>query len=490
MASTTSRRSFLIGLAAGAAVVGFDPLSRSWVTEADAADATTVLDVPPLDGELLTDAASRDAAADDFGHIVHRRPFAVLRPGSVDDIVTMVRFANAHLIHVAARGQGHSTFGQPQVEDGLVIDMSTLSAVHHVGTDRAVVDGGAVWSSLLTSALAQGRTPPVLTDYIELSVGGTLSVGGIGGTTHRHGLQVDNVLELQVVTGEGQLVTCSPHRHRRLFDAVLAGLGQSALIVRATVRLVPAAEQARTYLLSYVDLATFTADQRRLVTEERFDYVEGQVLPGAGGGWTFLLEAATFYTPPDVPDDARLLDGLRYEPGSEQIVDQSLFDFQNRLAPAVEFLKSIGVWFHPHPWLNLFLPGSRADGYLADVFAELTPDDLGGGPILLYPFLRARLTKPLARVPDEPVVFLLGLLRTAPPDDPQVVDEMITGNRDLFEQARRIGGKQYPIGSIPFSRSDWARHFAPEFGRLAAAKALDDPRRILTPGQGIFPTRG
>ncbi|MGH8823757.1 MAG: FAD-binding protein, partial [Jiangellaceae bacterium] len=88
------------------------------------------------------------------------------------------------------------------------------------------------------------------------------------------------------------------------------------------------------------------------------------------------------------------------------------------------------------------------------------------------------------------VVFLLGLLRTAPPDDPQVVDEMITGNRDLFERARRIGGKQYPIGSIPLSRSDWARHFAPEFGRLAAAKALHDPRRILTPGQGIFPTRG
>ena len=484
MASITSRRSFLTGLVVGATVVGFDPLGRSWVSEADA-DTTTVIDVPPLDGELLTDTASRDAAADDFGHIVHRRPFAVLRPGSVGDIVSMVRFANVHRIQVAARGQGHATFGQPQVDDGLVIDMSTWSTVHHVRPDSAVVDAGALWSSLLTSALAQGSTPPVLTDYIELSIGGTLTVGGIGGTSHRHGLQVDNVLELQVVTGEGELVTCSPHRRRRLFDAVVAGLGQSALIVRATVRLVPAAELARTYLLPYVDLATFTGDQRRLVAEQRFDYVEGQVLPGAGG-WTYLLEAATFYTPPDAPDDDRLLDGLGYEPGSEQIADQSLFDFQNRLAPVVAFLKAIGVWFHPHPWLNLFVPGSRADAYLSDVFAELTPDDLGGGPILLYPFLRARLTTPLLRVPDEPIVFLLGLLRTAPPDDQNALTEMIAGNRDLFERARAVGGTQYPIGSVPFSRVDWVRHFGPEYGRLVAAKARYDPRRILTPGQGIF----
>ena len=65
MPSTTSRRSFLISMAAGAAVVGFDPLGRSWVTEADA--ATTLAGIPPLDGELLTDPASLQQAANDLG---------------------------------------------------------------------------------------------------------------------------------------------------------------------------------------------------------------------------------------------------------------------------------------------------------------------------------------------------------------------------------------------------------------------------------------
>ena len=39
------------------------------------------------------------------------------------------------------------------------------------------------WATVLDAALASGTTPPVLNDYMHLSVGGTLSVGGIGGTS-------------------------------------------------------------------------------------------------------------------------------------------------------------------------------------------------------------------------------------------------------------------------------------------------------------------
>ncbi|HEY9377978.1 MAG TPA: FAD-binding protein [Jiangellaceae bacterium] len=480
MSSTISRRSFLISLAAGATVVGFDPLGRSWVTEAEAAP---LVGIPPLDGELLTDPASLQQAANDFGHIVHRTSRAVLRPGSVDDIVTMVRFCNRHLIPVAARGQGHSTFGQPQVEDGLVIDMGPLSTVHHVGADRAVVDAGTVWSEVLTAALEEGKAPPVMTDFLELSVGGTLTVGGIGGTTFRHGFQVDNVLSLEVVTGEGRLVTCSPRRNRDLFEAVLAGLGQCALIVRATVRMVRATELVRVYLLTYSDLAAFTSDQRLLIADGRFDYVEGQVVPDPAGGWSFLLEAAKFFTPPRLPDDEVLLDGLQFDSGGMQEPDLTYSEFQNRLA----FLPSIPGWTtDPHPWINLFVPASFVDDYVSDVLVDLEAGDVNG-PILLYPFWSRRATRPMLQIPDQRVVFLLALLRTAVPV-PSVpsVDEMLRSNRELFEQARDVGGKQYPIGAIPFTRSDWRDHFGDQWDRLVAAKRRYDPNRILTPGQGIF----
>jgi len=89
----------------------------------------------------------------------------------------------------------------------------------------------------------------VLTAYLGLTVGGTLSIGGVGTTTFRHGAQVDHVHELQAVTGEGQLVMCSETRHRDLFEAALAGQGQCAIMTRAVLRLVPAAGMVREYVL-------------------------------------------------------------------------------------------------------------------------------------------------------------------------------------------------------------------------------------------------
>jgi hypothetical protein len=88
----------------------------------------------------------------------------------------------------APQGERHSTFGRSQVPSGIVADMSTLRSIGAVEGDRVVAEAGATWSDVLRATLAQGKTPPVLTDYLELSVGGTLIVGGIGGTTSAFGV--------------------------------------------------------------------------------------------------------------------------------------------------------------------------------------------------------------------------------------------------------------------------------------------------------------
>lgn len=304
MPHTPSRRTVLRGVTlTGAAVIGFDPGARSWATPeagsgsgsepgsaSTSASGRNLVGIPPLDGTLVMDDASLSAASEDYGHIVHRRPAAVLRPGSVRDVVAMVRFCNRHRLPVAPRGQGHATNGQAQVEGGLVVETATLADIGPVRPHSATVTvgAGARWSEVAKAAIAHGLTPPVFTDYLELSVGGTLSVGGLGGQSHRHGAQVDNVAELQVVTGAGEFVRCSPTRHPDLFHAVLAGLGQCAIVVGATLRLVTAPRTVRHYLLPYDDLQTFLDDQRILVQEGRFDYVEGQVAPDADGAFRVL----------------------------------------------------------------------------------------------------------------------------------------------------------------------------------------------------------
>jgi FAD/FMN-containing dehydrogenase len=478
------RRRFLTGAVTATAVIAFDTIGRSWVTAAEALPPGAVA-VPGLDGDLVTDPGSLAEAADDFGHIVHHTPVAVLRPGSVRDIVLIVRYANQHGIRVAMRGQGHTTFGQAQVDGGVVIDSRTLATIHRISGDRAVVDAGVLWLDLARAAIADGLTPPVFTDYVGLSVGGTLGCGGIGGTTQHFGLQVDNVLALDVVTGDGRLVRCSPEADRRLFEAVLGGLGQFAILVRATIRLVPAPTNARGYQLYYPDLGSYLADQRRLLADGRFGSLQGQAIRNAADtGWEFFVDAAAYYTAPHPPDDTALVGGLSF--GRMAVLEYSFFDWVNRLAPTIEFLKQIGAWGLPHPWLDVFLPASRTAHIVQSVLADLTLADTGQGPVLLYPFSSGRLHRPFVEMPDEDVAFLFSLLRTAVPPAPDLVARLVADNRAVYEQARDAGGKRYPIGAVVLSEADWRDHYGPDWPAFAAAKARYDPRHVLTPGQGIF----
>ncbi|UWE11384.1 FAD-binding protein [Actinacidiphila bryophytorum] len=506
-----TRRTVLHSMAAGAAVVAFDPSARSWIAgparphpaQPAGTAGNGLAGVPKLDGTLLTDPASLAADADDFGHSVHRLPAAVLRPGSVADVVAMVRFCNTHRIQVAARGQGHGTNGQAQVADGLIIETATLDAIGPVrtlaagtaagaGTGTVTVGAGAVWSAVVQATLAHGLTPPVFTDYLELSVGGTLSVGGLGGQSHRYGAQVDNVTALQVVTGAGELVSCSPTRRPDLFRAVLAGLGQCAVIVSATLRLVTAPTSVRHFLLPYTDLATYLDDQRRLVDDARFAYVEGSIAPDASGAFTGYVIEATAYGPPagPEPDDTALLRGLRYDrSGAVTAETLGYFDFLNRLAPGVAALEAAGVWAWAHPWLNLLLPGDCAAALAGSVLDQMAGQDTGpGGVVLLYPLSSARLHTPLLRVPDDPVPYLLAVLWTLDPADPAAVAARVTANHAVYETVRAAGGTQYPVGSIPMTPADWHTQYAAAWPEFTAAKHRYDPHNLLAPGQHVFPT--
>jgi FAD/FMN-containing dehydrogenase len=116
-------------------------------------------------------------------------------------------------------------YGQAQVADGIVIDSATVNRVRWSSDNTPDAQPGALWGHVAKAALARGLTPPVMPAALGLLVGGTLSVGGTGEMSDRAGAQVDHVLELDVITGAGQRVPCSPERSEELFRMMLAGLG-------------------------------------------------------------------------------------------------------------------------------------------------------------------------------------------------------------------------------------------------------------------------
>lgn len=148
-------------------------------------------------------------AAKDFGNRCSFMPDAVLYPKSVSDISTLVKhvydLGPSSELTIAARGHGHSFEGQAQAYKGVVVNMESLRVPEmsfHTGKRPYVdVSGGELWINILRESLKRGLTPRSWTDYLHLTVGGTLSNAGISGQAFKHGPQINNVYQVQVVTG-------------------------------------------------------------------------------------------------------------------------------------------------------------------------------------------------------------------------------------------------------------------------------------------------
>lgn len=173
-----------------------------------------------LTNKLLTDPESIRMASTDFGNIVQEIPLGILQPSCCEEIVDLVRAAysddnSSVLFPIAARGHGHSVRGQALARGGVVVDMTSLASKQGgTGGGAAIavswsallghyadVGGGQLWRDLLEETLGHGLAPVSWTDYLYLTVGGTLSNGGISGQTFRYGPQISNVHEMDVITG-------------------------------------------------------------------------------------------------------------------------------------------------------------------------------------------------------------------------------------------------------------------------------------------------
>ncbi|MFJ7213588.1 FAD-binding protein [Amycolatopsis sp. NPDC098790] len=438
---------------------------------------TNVFSHLSFDGTMVIDPAETAFAATDFGGIVGYPPLAVLRARSTADIEAVLPVAAANNISVVPRGCGHTSLGQAQALDGLVIDLTALDEVHDLTEDQVTVDAGATWNSLLAHTLQYGLTPRVLTDYLGTSIGGTLSAGGIGGTSHRYGVQTDNALALDVVTADGATRHCSPTELPDLFHAVLGGFGQCGVIVRATLPLIPAPARVRRVKVYYPTIDELVANQRSLLAEGRFDFLQGEILP-TPGGWVYMLDVASYYTPPHEPYDDVLASGIGFVASRDKIEDLTYWEFATRLDETVTYLEGTGEWETPHPWPNLLLPDAELDAFTSGIMADLEHADMGAsGLILLYPMTTAAFGTPLFRLPEGSTIYLVAGLRFA--TDAAKAQDMVTKNRRWYDAAVSVGGTSYPTGAIPFTSADWTRHLGTAQAVLAEAKARYDPSNLF-----------
>lgn len=467
---------FVRSLVAGTVVLGFDQLRRTWLTANHKSQAVTR--VPELAGQLLLDLDTRTAHVNDGGYMVGATPAAVLLPACAADVAIMLRYAGDMGMRVAVRGQDDQSFGA-EPEQGvdraaLLIDLGTLDKVHAVDADSMHVDAGAPWHVVVEAALRHGLTPPVLTEFLDRSVAATLAIGGLGAASGLHGAQIDNAFALEVATGAGQLLTCSAEHNRDLFEAVLGGQGQCAVITKAWLRLVRAPAKVRAITVAYASLDVLMDDLLLVRRQARFDQAHALIAPDLQGGWFYLLSMAHHFDPPRQPDEAELTVGMNFLSGTRHSADVTYVEYIHRMPR---------TGASSYPVIGMVLPESTVGDYVETALDLLrTKQDLVA---LLYSWDMTRFTRPLMRKPAVRDAVGVVMLRYSRPSH-DVTERVRNVDLALFRHGREMGGSFYPINPVNMTRQDWERHYGTALEALAQAKRLYDPFNVLASGPDLF----
>jgi len=219
------------------------------------------------------------------------RPDVTVSCTGTGDVVDAVRFARENNYTVAVRGGGHSIAGLSAIDGGLLIDLAPMSTVK-VDAERklAHVQGGALWSDVDKATQEYGLATPggVVSDT---GVAGLTLGGGYGWLRRKHGLSCDNVIEAELVTADGEVLTASAEENPDLYWAIRGGGGNFGIVTSFTFALHPVGPEV-------AFSATFYP------IEEYAQVLRGwrEYLEGAPNEVTSVCVGITFPANPEMPE--------------------------------------------------------------------------------------------------------------------------------------------------------------------------------------------
>jgi FAD/FMN-containing dehydrogenase len=212
---------------------------------------------------------------------IDRHPALVARCTGVADVLAAVRFARDRGLLTAVRSGGHSFPGHSTCDGGIVIDLRPMRGIRVdpvARTSRA--QAGVLLGELDRETQAFGLAAPAgIVTHTGLA-GLTLG-GGIGWIMRKHGLTIDQLVSVDLVTAGGELVKASETENPDLFWGVRGGGGNFGIVTEFEFRLVPlgpqvmagpvfwAMEDARQVLRFYRDWIAGCPDELMTIVVQR-----------------------------------------------------------------------------------------------------------------------------------------------------------------------------------------------------------------------------
>jgi FAD/FMN-containing dehydrogenase len=164
------------------------------------------------------------------------------------------------------------------------LDTSGLTGVISIDIAGRTADvaGMCTYEDLVAATLPHGLAPLVVPQLKTITLGGAVTGLGIESTSFRNGLPHESVLEMDILTGAGELVTASPSQNAELFRAFPNSYGTLGYAVRLRIELEAVEPFVELTHLRFHTLADLVAAMEGIVDTggydgRRVDYLDGVV---------------------------------------------------------------------------------------------------------------------------------------------------------------------------------------------------------------------
>lgn len=423
---------------------------------------------------------------------VDRRPALVVRCAGPSDVMQAVRFAGQHELLTAVRAAGHNIAGKAVCDDGLLIDLSGMRSVRVDRDQRRVwVEPGATLADLDRETQAFGLATPVGINSTTGVAGLTLG-GGFGWITRKFGMTIDNLLEVDIVTADGEMRRASAEETPDLFWALRGGGGNFGVVTGFSFQLHPLGPDVLSGLIIHpLPEATELLPHYRAFTDAAPDEV---------AAWVVLRKAPPL---PFLPEDWH---------GREVLVFAACYagnmaEGEKALAPLRALGTPIVDVIGPHPFTAwqaafdpLLTPGAR-NYWKSHDFKELSDelcaqvvDYAGRLPTPDCEIFIGQVGGAMGRVGMEETAyagrtaaFIMNVHTRW--QDAADDERCIAWARDFFEATRPHSlGTAYVNFLAEEDEARLVDTYGANYARLAQVKALYDPRNLFRVNQNIAPT--
>lgn len=429
--------------------------------------------------EFLRDSEVLQSYQRDFGGLVQSQTLAVFKPATRDSLSAFLQDINAQHLPISLRCFGLSQSGQSlPAGRGVTLDVSALPKTLQWENDTTIRASNSLsFGEICRETLSRGKLLRAFPYNMHLSVGGVLSVGGLGASTFREGIIAAHVLTLTVMTVDGQVHHCSPNAESALFEAVLSGVGQFGVILDAGFALRPAKAYATIHSVAFSDVSTWLACNRLLV--DKADYLEAVwVEPLAKSGQPafctrFALEHRESLDALPETIITLLQEYQAQLMGRETLTTEAyLFRHDGRF----QAMRDSGQWEQQHPWFECYLAEEDLLALWPQLQAELGKGLVGEN---LHVFPVARMKNRFFMLPAGENIVTFNLLM--PGIGKEAMPKALESLARLESILERAASKRYISGYLAQHEDQafWQTHYGEDYVGHCRLKEQYDPKHLL-----------